>query len=45
MSAEASHSAAPKITIVRDIQDRQIAYVDTKIGYAAAVEKVGPSYQ
>ncbi|KAJ4386218.1 hypothetical protein N0V93_009111 [Gnomoniopsis smithogilvyi] len=45
MSAEASHSAAPKITIVRDTQDRQIAYVDTKIGYAAAVENVGPSYQ
>lgn len=45
MSTESSRSAAPKITIVRDAQDRQIAYVDINTGYAAAVEKIGPSYQ
>lgn len=45
MSIEASRDAAPKITIVRDLQDRQIAYVDSNVGYAAAVERISPSYQ
>lgn len=45
MSTEASHNTAPKITIVRDLQNRQLAYIDTTVGLAAAVEKIGPSFQ